>query len=119
MFSLQKLLRQIRITGKISKVSDKEADEYFNSRDYESRIGAWASKQSSMLETRNQLSQKIKEFKKKFPDKNNLPRPDHWSGWRLDPYNYEFWLDGENRIHQRLKYERNNNIDWQKYLLSP
>ena len=68
-FHWKSLLRQIRITGKISKVSDEEADKYFNSRDYESRIGAWASKQSSMLETRNQLNQKIKEFKKKFPDK--------------------------------------------------
>ena len=118
-FHWKSLLRQIRITGKIFKVSDKEADEYFNSRDYESRIGAWASKQSSMLETRNQLSQKIKEFKKKFPDKNNLPRPDHWSGWRLDPYNYEFWLDGENRIHQRLKYLKSENGKWIRSLLSP
>ena len=118
-FHWKSLLRQIRITGKIFKVSDKEADEYFNSRDYESRIGAWASKQSSMLETRNQLNQKIKEFKKKFPDKNNLPRPDHWSGWRLDPYNYEFWLDGENRIHQRLKYLKSENGKWIRSLLSP
>ena len=118
-FHWKSLLRQIRITGKISKVSDKEADEYFNSRDYESRIGAWASKQSSTLETRDQLNEKIKEFKKKFPDKNNLPRPDHWSGWRLDPYNYEFWLDGENRIHQRLKYLKSENGKWIRSLLSP
>ena len=118
-FHWKSLLRQIRITGKIFKVSDKEADEYFNSRDYESRIGAWASKQSSTLETRDQLIQKIQEFNKKFPDKNNLPRPDHWSGWRLDPYNYEFWLDGENRIHQRLKYLKSENGKWIRSLLSP
>ena len=118
-FHWKSLLRQIRITGKIFKVSDKEADEYFNSRDYESRIGAWASKQSSTLETRDQLIQKIQEFNKKFPDKDNLPRPDHWSGWRLDPYNYEFWLDGENRVHQRLKYLKSENGKWIRSLLSP
>ena len=71
------------------------------------------------METRNQLNQKIKEFKNKFSDKNNLPRPDHWSGWRLDPYNYEFWLDGENRIHQRLKYLKSENGNWIRSLLSP
>jgi len=118
-FHWKSLSRQIRITGKMLKVSNKEADEYFNSRDYESRIGAWASKQSSTLETRDQLNQKINEFKKKFPDKNNLPRPDHWSGWRLNPNNYEFWLDGENRIHQRLKYLKSQNGKWIRSLLSP
>ena len=118
-FHWKSLLRQIRITGKISKVSDEEADKYFNSRDYESRIGAWASKQSSTLENRDQLDQTVKEFKKKYPDKKNLPRPDHWSGWRLDPYNYEFWLDGDNRIHERLKYNKDNSGKWIKSLLSP
>jgi len=118
-FHWKSLLRQIRITGKILKVSDKEADKYFNSRDYASRIGAWASKQSSKLETRNQLIQKIEEFKKKFTDKKNVPRPAYWSGWRLDPYEYEFWLDGENRNHQRLKYLKLENGGWEKSLLSP
>jgi len=118
-FHWKSLLRQIRITGKILKVSDKEADEYYNSRDYLSKIGAWASKQSSKLEKREQLNEKIEEFKKKFPDKNNVPRPPHWSGWRLDPFRYEFWLDGKNRIHQRLIYLKLENGKWEKSLLSP
>mgnify|MGYP001172193179 FL=1 len=118
-FHWKSLLRQIRITGKIFKVSDKEADEYYNSRDYLSKIGAWASKQSSKLEKREQLNEKIEEFKKKFPDKNNVPRPPHWSGWRLDPFRYEFWLDGKNRIHQRLIYLKLENGKWEKSLLSP
>ena len=118
-FHWKSLLRQIRISGTVTQVKDDVADEYYNSRGYESRIGAWASKQSSILENRDQLNKKIDEFKKKFPDKNNVPRPPHWSGWRLDPYNYEFWLDGESRIHQRLKYLKSEKGKWERYLLSP
>tara|TARA_B100001996_G_C18492202_1_gene528075 strand:- start:170 stop:796 length:627 start_codon:yes stop_codon:yes gene_type:complete len=118
-FHWKSLLRQIRIAGKISKVSDEEADDYFNSRDYNSRIGAWASDQSKILKKRDQLFQSIDEFKKKYPNENNVPRPNHWSGWRLDPYEVEFWLDGKNRIHERLKYTKKENGDWNKYLLNP
>ena len=118
-FHWKSLLRQVRVVGKINSVSSKDADEYYNSRAYGSRIGAWASKQSTILNRRDELTQSINTFKKKFPDENNVPRPNYWSGWNLSPTEIEFWLDGENRIHQRLKYERNNNIDWQKYLLSP
>ena len=118
-FHWKSLLRQIRISGKISKVSDEEADMYYNSRSYGSKIGAWASEQSSVLKKRDELYKSIEEYKKKYPDKNHVPRPKHWSGWCLNPDKIEFWLDGENRIHQRLKYERNNNRDWQTYLLSP
>tara|TARA_Y100001970_G_C14208781_1_gene845679 strand:+ start:56 stop:682 length:627 start_codon:yes stop_codon:yes gene_type:complete len=118
-FHWKSLLRQIRIAGKISKVTDEEADDYFNSRDYNSRIGAWASDQSKILKKRDQLFESIDEFKKKFPNENNVPRPKHWSGWRLDPYEVEFWLDGKNRIHERLKYTKKENGDWDKYLLNP
>ncbi len=118
-FHWKSLLRQIRITGKISKVSDKEADEYYNSRSYGSRIGAWASKQSSELKNREDLYQMIEDFKKKYPDEKNIPRPPHWSGWNLDPYEIEFWLDGKDRIHQRLIYIKKENKDWKKYLLNP
>ena len=117
-FHWKSLLRQIRITGKIVKVSDKEADEYYNSRDYLSKIGAWASKQSSKLEKREQLNEKIEEFKKKFPDKNNVPRPPHWSGWRVEPNSIEFWLEIKNRIHERLNYKKENN-KWIKEILYP
>ena len=100
-------------------MSDKEADLYYNSRSYGSKIGAWASEQSSILKTRDELYESIEKYKKKYPDEDNVPRPKHWSGWSLNPDNIEFWLDGENRIHQRLKYIKINARNWQKYLLSP
>jgi pyridoxamine 5'-phosphate oxidase len=118
-FHWKSLLRQIRISGKISKVSDDEADKYYNTRSYGSKIGAWASNQSSILKNRNELYKSIEEYKKKYPDENKVPRPKHWSGWSLNPENIEFWLDGENRIHQRLKYYKTNNKNWQKNLLCP
>ena len=117
-FHWKSLLRQIRVSGSISKVSKIEADKYFNSRSYGSKIGAWASNQSSILNDFNELNQTIKKFKKKYP-KNNIPRPSHWSGWNLKPYEIEFWLNGESRIHQRLVYKKKKNGDWNKFLLNP
>ena len=118
-FHWKSLLRQIRILGKILKVSDKEADEYFATRSYGSRIGAWASKQSSILKNRDELYKSIKDYKKKYQGENNVPRPDYWSGWNLNPNIIEFWLDGEDRIHQRLKYIKKDNGNWDKFLLNP
>ena len=118
-FHWKSLLRQVRVSGTISKIDDKIADEYYNSRSYESRIGAWASKQSTILKKREDLLLEIDEFKKKYQDKNSVPRPKHWSGWNLSPLNIEFWLDGENRIHERLKYSKDESGNWTKSLLSP
>jgi pyridoxamine 5'-phosphate oxidase len=118
-FHWKSLLRQIRITGQIKKVSDKVADEYYNTRGYESRIGAWASKQSTILKNRDELLKSIEAFKQKYNDQSKVPRPDHWSGWNLIPSNIEFWLDGDNRIHERLKYSKDETGSWVKSLLSP
>ena len=118
-FHWKSLLRQVRINGQVTQVSDATADEYYNSRAYESRIGAWASKQSSILNDRNELEIAIENFKKKFNDKTKVPRPNYWSGWNLKPISIEFWLDGENRIHERLKYIIDSNGKWKKVLLSP
>ncbi len=117
-FHWKSLLRQIRISGKVIQVSKEEADDYYHSRGYESRIGAWASKQSSVLKSREDLSEKIEKYKKKYPKEDKVPRPSHWSGWRLNPSEIEFWLDGDNRIHERLKYYKKDNM-WDKVLLSP
>ena len=117
-FHWKSLLRQIRIKGKVSKVSEQEADEYYNSRSYGSRIGAWASKQSSILNNREELNKEIEIYKSKFPDNNEVPRPSHWSGWRVNPSEIEFWLDGDDRIHERLKYLKDTE-GWKKVLLSP
>ena len=118
-FHWKSLLRQIRISGKITQVEDSVADQYYNSRGYDSRIGAWASKQSKELKNRDELENSIEEFKKKFNDKNNVPRPDHWSGWNLSPIRIEFWLDGDSRIHERLNYTIDKSGNWIKSLLSP
>ena len=118
-FHWKSLLRQIRISGTITQVEDSVADQYYNSRGYDSRIGAWASKQSKELKNRNELSNSIKEFKQKFDDKNNVPRPEHWSGWSLSPTRIEFWLDGDSRIHERLNYTIDKSGNWIKSLLSP
>ena len=118
-FHWKSLLRQVRINGTVKKVSDKVADEYYNTRGYESRIGAWASKQSSILNNRDELLNSIKKYKKKYDNKNEVPRPDHWSGWNLTPSSIEFWLDGDSRIHERLKYNKDAAGNWTKSLLSP
>ena len=118
-FHWKSLLRQIRIVGKLSNVLDTEADNYYESRSYGSRIGAWASNQSSVLNSREELLKSIKLFKKKYPDEKKVPRPKHWSGWILDPHEIEFWLDGEDRIRERLKYIKKENNEWEKKLLSP
>jgi len=118
-FHWKSLLRQIRISGTITQVEDSVADQYYNSRGYDSRIGAWASKQSKELKNRDELENSIKEFKKKFNDENNVPRPSHWSGWNLSPTRIEFWLDGDSRIHERLNYTIDKSGHWIKSLLSP
>jgi len=118
-FHWKSLLRQIRISGSVSLVADDVADAYYNSRGYESRIGAWASKQSEELSSRDELINSIEKYKKKYNDQKKVPRPTHWSGWNLSPLSIEFWLDGDSRIHERLKYTKDRNGNWIKSLLSP
>ena len=115
-FHWKSIQRQIRISGNVIQVDDKEADAYFNSRPYESRIGALASDQSKVMKNKEELLKKINEFKIKY--KNNVPRPKHWSGWCLDPAEIEFWLGDEFRIHERLKYSKISN-NWKKEILYP
>ena len=81
-------------------------------------LGAWASSQSKKLDKRETFLKNIKAYEKKYPDEKNVPRPPHWSGWRLLPNEIEFWLDGEGRIHERLNYRKNNG-KWEKELLYP
>ena len=117
-FHWKSLLRQVRITGDISLISDKEADEYFNSRPYISRIGAWSSNQSKPMETRDSFLNKVEEYKNKYSDQNKVPRPNHWSGFLLSPQRIEFWKDVEGRLHQRLEYLKEIN-SWKKLILYP
>ena len=117
-FHWKSLRRQVRVIGKVQQVSEKEADEYYNSRPYKNRISAWASNQSEKLDSRDTFIKKILKFEKKYPDQNKVPRPPHWSGWRILPKEIEFWLDGEGRVHERLNYI-NNNDNWTKEILYP
>jgi pyridoxamine 5'-phosphate oxidase len=117
-FHWKSLRRQVRVIGKVEQVTEKEADDYFNSRPYKNRVSAWASSQSEKLESRDVFLSKIKEFEKKYPDQNKVPRPAHWSGWRILPQEIEFWLDGEGRVHERLNYI-NASDKWKKEILYP
>ena len=118
-FYWKSLSRQVRINGSIAQVSDNEADDYYNTRTYGSKIGAWASKQSEVLQSRQELINSINEYKKKYNDEKKVPRPKDWSGWKLLPREIEFWLRADDRMHERLKYSKNNNSVWRKFLLNP
>ena len=117
-FHWKSIRRQIRIDGLIKKVSSKVADQYFNTRPYGSRIGAWASIQSTPMKTKLDLIKRIEQYKKKFPNHKKVPRPPYWSGWALKANQIEFWLDGSNRIHERLRY-RKSGSRWIKEILYP
>ena len=117
-FHWKSLRRQIRVSGKVTVIDDKEADDYFNSRAYGSRIGAWASSQSQVMKNREEFLNKIKEFENKYPDQKKVPRPLYWSGWRLIPREIEFWLEIKNRVHERLNYKMEKN-SWIREVLYP
>ena len=117
-FHWKSLRRQVRVTGKVSVVENEEADKYFSSRKYGSKISAWASSQSKQMKNRDEFLNKIKEYQKKFPKEKDVPRPPHWSGWRVLPNEIEFWVEVDNRSHQRLVYKKENN-KWIREILYP
>lgn len=99
-FYWKSLNRQVRLVGSIKKVSDEISDNYYKSRSRGSRIGAWSSKQSRELDSRNTLMEEVKAFEAKYP--NNVPRPNFWGGFALTPIEFEFWEDGDFRLHNRF-----------------
>ncbi|MFZ1572895.1 MAG: pyridoxamine 5'-phosphate oxidase [Chlorobiota bacterium] len=109
--------KQVRIEGNVIPVSNEEADEYFATRPRLSQVGAWASKQSRFLSSREELLQMVNEIEKKYEGKT-IPRPPHWSGWRVIPSKIEFWKEGEGRLHTRRIFDLENNI-WNEKLLFP
>ncbi|MAV56930.1 MAG: pyridoxamine 5'-phosphate oxidase [Pelagibacteraceae bacterium TMED247] len=117
-FHWKSLRRQVRVTGKVTVVENEEADKYFSSRKYGSKISAWASSQSEQMKSRDEFLNKIKEYEKKYPKEKVVPRPPHWSGWRVLPNEIEFWLELDNRSHQRLVYKKENG-KWIREMLYP
>ena len=99
-FYWKSLNRQVRLTGSVNKVSDQVSDKYYQSRSRGSRIGAWASKQSRELESREVLMEKVKLLESKYDE--DIPRPTFWGGFALKPHEFEFWEDGDFRLHDRF-----------------
>jgi pyridoxamine 5'-phosphate oxidase len=117
LFFWGELERQVRITGSIEKVSREESDAYFQLRPRESRIGAWVSKQSSVIESRAALEQRFAELTREFEGKD-IPLPPFWGGYRVQPETIEFWQGRVGRLHDRLLYER-KGAKWAISRLSP
>jgi pyridoxamine 5'-phosphate oxidase len=116
LFFWDKLERQVRIEGKVEKLSSEESDVYFDSRPYESRIGAIASNQSSELDSKSQLEERIKGISEKYP--KNPPRPDNWGGYLIKPFLFEFWQGRESRLHDRIVFKLENS-NWKISRLYP
>ena len=116
-FFWAELERQVIVCGKAAKISHDESEAYFFSRPLESRIGAWASKQSSRLENREQLENRVEEFRRQFSD-GNVPLPSFWGGYRVAPESFEFWQGRSSRLHDRICFKLKNN-DWEICRLSP
>jgi pyridoxamine 5'-phosphate oxidase len=109
---------QVRIEGGVEIVSDAEADAYFASRARASQLGAWASKQSETLETRDAFQARMLQVEREF-EKRDVPRPPRWTGLRVKPERIEFWYGAEFRLHQRDVYERDRAGDWSTRMLYP
>ena len=116
-FFWPELEQQIRITGHIEKVSETISDDYFQSRPYESRIGAWSSPQSECIDNRQLLENKVSYFTKKYSQQ--VPRPPHWGGYVVMPNKIEFWQGRANRLHDRILYSKDNEGSWLINRLAP
>ncbi len=112
------LERQVRIEGRVEQVSDAEADKYFHSRPKASQLGAWASNQSQVIESREVLEQRLQQLKEEYENKE-VPRPPHWGGFRVIPDEFEFWQGRPSRLHDRLLYRRGEQSNWTIQRLSP
>lgn len=127
LFHWNVLQRQIRIEGTVEKVSSEQSERYFHSRDRGSQIGAWASKQSSPLDSKAALTEREAYFTKKFAGQE-VPLPEFWGGWRIKPHNIEFWQGRANRLHDRICFELDEQADetptsaqrsWRQFKLNP
>ncbi|AFZ25947.1 Pyridoxamine 5'-phosphate oxidase [Cylindrospermum stagnale PCC 7417] len=112
------LERQVRILGTVEKISSAESDGYFEMRPPNSRLGAWASNQSEVIASREELDQRLQKFQSQYANKE-VPRPPHWGGLRVIPTEIEFWQGRSSRLHDRLLYTRLDDGGWKIARLSP
>jgi pyridoxamine 5'-phosphate oxidase len=117
LFYWSELWRQVRIEGDIEKISTAESEAYFQSRPLGSRLGAWASDQSEVVNNRETLESRFAELQKRFGE--DVPRPEHWGGYRLRPNSIEFWQGRDNRLHDRLRYRLEEDGSWSIERLGP
>jgi len=117
-FFWKELERQIRIEGTVEKVSAEESDRYFNSRPASSRIGAWASPQSAVIENRLVIEQNVERYSSIFAN-DSIERPDHWGGYSVKPTSIEFWQGRSSRLHDRIRYVLENSASWKVERLAP
>ena len=117
-FFWPELERQVRIEGIASRIDDKRSEEYFQSRPRGSQIGAWASPQSTLLDNREILEERVKQIEERFKDLKVLPKPKQWGGFEIDPLLFEFWQGRPSRLHDRIRYIKTDNV-WKIYRVSP
>lgn len=117
LFHWNVLQRQVRIEGTVEAVSSEQSARYFHSRDRGSQIGAWASKQSSTIQSDDELKQRVAHYTEKFAGKE-VPLPDFWGGWRVKPHYIEFWQGRASRLHDRVCFEKHNS-SWTNIKLHP
>lgn len=117
-FYWEKTHRQVRVEGRVERISQEENQEYFDTRPRESRLGAWASPQSRELGSRAELERKVAEAEARFEGEEKIPVPPHWGGFRLVPSRIEFWINGPNRLHDRFVYEAAPQ-GWKRRRLAP
>jgi pyridoxamine 5'-phosphate oxidase len=110
--------RQVRIEGRVEKTSREESEAYYRTRPRGSRIGAWASRQSTVIGGRAELEKEVRALEERFPD-DDIPPPDYWGGYRLVPERIEFWQGRPDRLHDRLRYRRLPDGSWTVERLSP
>lgn len=117
-FFWKELERQVRISGQVKKISTKESDEYFASRPEGSRIGAWASPQSQVINSREVIEENSGRYQQQFTG-GNIPRPPHWGGYNVIPAVIEFWQGRPNRLHDRIRYSLQDDHAWKIERLAP
>jgi pyridoxamine 5'-phosphate oxidase len=111
--------RQLRFEGRIERSPADESDAYFASRPRQSQLNAWASEQSRPVESPDDVSARLTELEKRFPEDAPVPRPEYWGGYRLRIAAVEFWVEGQDRFHERLRYERGAGGSWSAVWLAP